>query len=233
MLGGRTWYGEPLKGDSNSDGLGDGEEWNRDNDADGTPDLWDADNDNDDVPDASDLSPYSGRSATFSAATPLNLVLNSLQAGEPTYVEFQLRPTNTQHLWYAMNVLDWPQGDRQGQIQDSDGATLYDVCAAAALAAGRDPLSECSANPDANGDMKMFPMLEIRMTGAVTNLPSEQDLQMYGVYTRTLSTSGPVTAVYVPLQLITDPHGDGRVAFYAEDALPAGEHLGQRGSRSG
>ena len=63
--------------------------------------------------------------------------------------------------------------------------------------------------------MKMFPMLEIRMTGAVTNLPSEQDLQMYGVYTRTLSASGPVTAAYVPLQLITDPHGDGRVAFYA------------------
>jgi len=57
---GKMWYTDPLEMDTNSDGLGDGQEWNTgraegdtppDTDGDGTPDLFDRDNDGDGVPD--------------------------------------------------------------------------------------------------------------------------------------------------------------------------------------
>ncbi|RLC61374.1 MAG: hypothetical protein DRI48_10840, partial [Chloroflexi bacterium] len=64
---GKMWYTDPLEMDTNSDGLGDGQEWNTgraegdtppDTNGDGTPDLFDRDNDGDGVPDNLDLSPY-------------------------------------------------------------------------------------------------------------------------------------------------------------------------------
>jgi hypothetical protein len=126
---GRTWYGDPLQIDTNRDGVGDQLEWQRDEnndgkpddtDSDGVPDLFDNDNDGDDVPDDLDVSPYTNSTTVYSATNPLELTLDNLQADKLTYVEFQLRPTNPNHLWYAFNVLDWPGNDRQGTMQDDD-----------------------------------------------------------------------------------------------------------------
>ena len=114
---GTTWYTDPQELDSNGDGIGDGQEWTlrasggipADSDNNQVPDLFDDDNDGDGVPDDVDLSPYTGDPTVFNKDNPFSLVLNELNPGKLTYVEFQLRPTNPDHIWYAYNVLDWPE----------------------------------------------------------------------------------------------------------------------------
>ncbi len=134
----QTWYLDPLNHDTNYDGNLDGKEWHLDadgsktpddTDGDGTPDLWDDDNDGDGVRDSLDLSPYANTkgSAPYSGSQPFELAIDNLTADELVRVEFQFRPTDANHLWYSQSVLDWPDNDHQGQIQDSDGATFYDV----------------------------------------------------------------------------------------------------------
>ncbi len=51
-------------------------------------------------------------------STPL-LLKRSLTANVPVIVDFQLRPSDTTHLAYAFNVLDWPHDDK-AQIEDID-----------------------------------------------------------------------------------------------------------------
>ncbi len=215
----KMWYSDPLALDSNDDGLGDGQEWDTgraegeippDADDDGTPNLFDRDNDGDGVPDNLDLSPYYKGDTIFTEDDPFLLIVDDLQPGMPTFVEFQLRPTNPDHLWYALNVLDWPQGDLQGQIQDQDGATFYDVD------------NDTDRNPNDNGDVKLVPMLEIKITGEPSNLPSEDDLEPYGVFVVDLNDDDE--AVYVPLQLVVERTGDEQVAFAGKMRyLPAAE----------
>ena len=206
---GKMWYTDPLEIDTNSDGLGDGSEWNTgraegevppDMDGDGTPDLFDRDNDGDGVPDKLDLSPYYAGDTTYTAGAPFQLVLDNLTEGTPTFAEFQLRPTNPDHLWYAFNVLDWPQGDLQGQIQDQDGATFYDLD------------TSTDRSPNDNGDMKLIPMLEIKISGEPDNLSSQDDLEPYGIIVQNLNDDGD-KAAYIPLTLVVDSPGDERVAF--------------------
>ena len=43
----------------------------------------------------------------------MKLTLNNLQAGKATFVDFQMRPQTASHLWFAFNVLDWPQDSRR------------------------------------------------------------------------------------------------------------------------
>ena len=73
-------------------------------------------------------------------------------------VDLQMRPVNPTHLAYAMNVLDWPAGDVDGQIQHKADTTFAD---------SNNPDIE---NPDddagSHGDMRLVPLLEIVMTGA-------------------------------------------------------------------
>ncbi len=210
--GGRQWYTDPLEADTNGDGAGDGVQWDAngdgvidDTDADDTPDVFDDDDDGDGVPDKLDLSPnaHSAITATFTLANPFSLILENLTPGRPTYVEFQVRPTNPDHLWYAYNVLDWPT-DRQGQMQDGDGATFWDLH------------PDAPRSPNENGDLKLVPMLEIRINGSPTNLPPQSELNHYGVSVVNLNADGSAKVVYVPLQLTTESQGGARVAFYAK-----------------
>ncbi len=207
----QTWYSNPNDADSNRDGIADGKEWhldaNNDNlpddtDGDGTPDLWDLDNDGDGVPDNLDLSPYytSKGSQTFSGSHPFQLIVDDLSTGEIAKVEFQLTPTDADHLWYAMNVFDWPDNDQQGQIQDADGKTFFDL----------DP--SLARSPNDNGDMRLIPMLEIEITGAPDNLPSTDLLHQFGIAVQ--KTSANTQVAYVPAQLVTDTTGEKNVAFY-------------------
>jgi hypothetical protein len=131
----------------------------------------------------------------------------------PTYVEFQVRPVNPDHLGYAFSVLDWPTGDVQGQIMDVDGKTFKDI----------NPDSD--SPQDAFGDVKLVPMLEIEIDGEPTNLPDAATLEGYGVSIRNITSDGSKKAAYLPLQVISDA-GDNRVALYAKMfycLLPAGE----------
>lgn len=210
---GKHWFSDPLKLDSNLDGRSDTAEWNLDRnsdtlpddtDSDGTPDLFDADDDNDGVPDRKDLAPMVARTA-FSQNAAFKLSIEHLTPNTPVFVDFQLRPSNPDHLWFAQNVLDWP-ADKQAQLQDADGATWGDI----ARAAGR------AADPAENyGDMKLVPMLELRFSAANGNLPPAADLAAYNVSVSRMDAAGSQLVAYVPLTIQTDEQTGARVAFQA------------------
>ncbi len=148
---------------------------------------------------------------------PLGLTIADIPIGAVTYLDLQLRPKDAQHLWYAYNVLDWPSGDDKGQIQDLDGATLFDACVSRAHARGDDPAEACSLNPDANGDIKLVPMLEMNlwvpMREALDLLPSLDVLSAYGISLQETGDQWNNAAVYIPVHLVTDPNSGERVAF--------------------
>jgi hypothetical protein len=113
----RRWFANPLEADSNNDGLADALEWDNNDDcrADETdtdllPDFFDADNDNDGVPDSKDSAPFTvaTRPGGFTESTPFQLRLQNWGVGKPTFVDFQLRPQQANHLWFALNMPDWP-----------------------------------------------------------------------------------------------------------------------------
>lgn len=156
---------------------------------------------------------------TWSEAS-LMLGLEGLSDNLLTYMDLQIRPVNPQHLWYAYNVLDWPL-DAMGQIQDYDRKTFFDICVQQALAAGEDPTAKCQPNPNANGDTKMVPMVEIRFGTTLTTtmliLPPKATLDGYGISVQDLGDG--TAAAYLPLQLVTDQTTGERVAFSTR--LPA------------
>jgi hypothetical protein len=217
---------DPLKSSSLNDGVLDGLKCPAmaanaacpDADGDGTVDVFDRDLDGDGVPNALDLSPQD-RSALnqFNETQPMDLVIKGLTAGKPTFVEFQLRPRDPNRLWYAFNVLSWMDGDTQGNIQRDDTfravannpqsriKTFFDDCV-------RRGLANCQQSPDDNGDIKLVPMLEIQLGDINSNRrlpPADQLAEAGGIL-----ASGNVA--YVPLQLVTDPDTQNRVAFYAK-----------------
>lgn len=119
---------DPLKPDSNGDGIPDNIELKdvaSDVDLDGLPNWWDSDNDGDGVNDDLDLSPFS-RSITDSS-----FHFDVTKNGNPSYINFQLRPDNPDHLRLPMQTWDWPE-DWEGQMKQKDGS-LEDVEIAPAL----------------------------------------------------------------------------------------------------
>ncbi len=223
-FGGQTWYTDPSVTDSNGDSLVDLLEWGvnpdgspratpLDSDGDATPDLFDTDNDNDAVPDGKDLAPFAKGAAVYNDAAPLALQLNNLTANVPTFVEFQLRPQDPKQLWFAYNVLDWPQ-DSLAQIRDVDNKTYADV----AQAQGRTPDPS-----EANGDVKVIPMLEIRMPSNGANLPPQSDLSPFNISVNNFTADGQTKVAYVPLSMVTDDKTGERVGFSAQMRyLPTG-----------
>ncbi|AFV25350.1 ricin B lectin [Methanolobus psychrophilus R15] len=108
----------PLEPDSNNDGLADYYEVtgvHPDVDGDGIPNAWDLDNDNDGVIDALDLSPFSR--SVFSDSFEFNITTN----GNPTYLNFQIRPENPEHLDLLSQSWDWPD-DAHGTMKDLDSS---------------------------------------------------------------------------------------------------------------
>ncbi len=226
----QTWYLDPLNSDSNGDGLTDGAECtfqgttfdscgDRDNDQ--IPDVWDDDNDGDGVPDLVDLDPFTSTAALDN--NTLNFKLAHLTLHKPTFVDFQLRPQNPDHLWYTLNVLDWPSDDREGQVRRVYDNTLADF------------------NPDDtsakshNGDMRLIPMLQIEIqynstpdhTGNLPRRPNAPEIipttpvtawldttltDDYSVSVKKKNDNGDLLA-YVPLTLVEDNIGGGPVAF--------------------
>lgn len=170
------WYSDPNSVDTNMDGLPDNMEcWtdntfafiknslpsnmpcDRDSDGDGVPDMFDEDNDNDGVDDIRDLSPFNVSFDTYDNGRPFFLQVNGLTPNEPLFVDIQLAPTSRNQVGYARNVLDWPSGDTQGQVQRSTDSTFADFMSA----------EQRQADPSAaNGDMRLVPLVEIKIPAA-------------------------------------------------------------------
>jgi len=241
----KMWYLNPSENDTNKDGILDGDEcavWSPssgsynasgicpDTDSDGMPDAFDDDNDGDGVHDMVDLSPGTRGSQTFSSATPMQLSIANLETNRPVLVELQIRPTNTNHIQYQGNVLDWPSGDTDGQIQHkgtSTFATTTDITARS---------NDIRAD---NGDIRLIPMLEVAIpysSGHYANLPVKAAYQgtnrslntpladwldssktsPYGMTVRQNdSTSGDLT-VLVPLSTVSNETNGADVAFAAQ-----------------
>jgi hypothetical protein len=225
--GGKQWYGNPRRGDSNNDGVVDGQEWdltNLDRDGDNIPDLYDFDDDGDGVPDKVDISRLvaskadNGTPITFSQANPLQLTVDGLNGGSYSFVDLQLRPTNPDRLWYAFNVLNWPK-DEKGNVQDWDGMTFFDYCK-------RTGGSDCAMSPDDNGDIKLVPMLEVALPD-LSSLPRQANgaldktlLQNYGIVIQPAGDGSYLA--YVPLTLVEDPSTGSKVAFQGQLVYQAG-----------
>jgi hypothetical protein len=222
---GQDWYLDPREMDTNGDTLPDTLECTvsggtldcPDTDGDGTPDAFDDDNDGDGIPDELDLSPFKKYSTLFTQNAPLELTVDGLEEGTITYVEFQMQPDNPDHLWYAFNVLDWPE-DTLGQIQEhesgADAATFYSLCVEG-LDPGVNAADACDMARDSNGDVKFVPMLEIVLPDD-SHVPDEETLEKYGILVQPISSSGSEQVAYMPLTLITDPNGERHVAFYGK-----------------
>lgn len=233
----QQWYLDPLAADSNSDGVLDVGEcaYNTgtatltcpDTDNDGDPDVFDDDNDGDGVRDSVDLS------TNFAAGNPtmgltddvFRYDLTGFGANLPMYVDFQLRPTDPDHLWYTLNVLDWPSNDQDGQVQRVHDTTFYDQITNTTTADSSPQLKD--------GDLRLLPMLEIEIpfqAGHYGNLPVKPGAppitptmpitawldtaatEAFGISVRHKDMSGTL-AVYVPLILIEEDKDQGPVAF--------------------
>lgn len=235
---GRKWYLDPFKPDSNLDGVLDGIECPefqnvsagkatpvapnlqcRETVA-GTPDVWSADNDGDGVPDAVDLSPetYGGSLSTGIPGKTFDLNFSTVTKGKPLLVDIQLRPVNKDHLNLSRAVLDWPGGDREGQIQ-----RVLDR-----------PFG--SSGSAANGDVRVIPMLEIEIPfhdGSYGALPVKPGFTGTVSYTAPITTwldtgkldafgiavkwkdAGNTLVAYVPVNSVTDRLSTNPVAFSA------------------
>ena len=241
---GQTWYLDPLESDTNSDGLTDtqecyvwaasGDEFDEtavcpDTDNDGTPDYWDDDNDGDGVADATDLDPFSKGAETYTNDNPLKLSVAGLQTDNPVFVELQFRPTELDHLTYSGLILDWPTGDYEGQIQRGLDTTF---------ATTTDPDAQSNDDNAANGDIKIYPILEITIPysdGHYGNLPvlgtapstrdlndtitdwlDETELDPYSISVSDVDETSGNLSVYVPLSTVEGAEGDSTVAFGAQ-----------------
>ena|GEM_PF-966654 len=89
--------------------------WSSDIDGDGFPNAWDRDNDGDGVSDELDISPYTRSSVNA------DLQFHVQTTGHPTYMDFQLRPKNPEHLMLPVQSWAWPSDDR-GQVMDTDNS---------------------------------------------------------------------------------------------------------------
>ena len=180
------WYLDPNSSDTNQDGrldsvecpqlldgVQDGNGVCDDNDNDGILDVFDRDDDGDGLADRIDLYPDGvvGRNglqtsgtglAYFDGSHPFNFKVEALQTGQPVFVDFQIVPKEREHLTYALNVLDWPSTDLDGQVQHVKNTTFASTMSA----------DQVQATPSAaNGDMRLIPLLEIAMGGNRVPLP--------------------------------------------------------------
>ncbi|MCB0189165.1 MAG: thrombospondin type 3 repeat-containing protein, partial [Caldilineaceae bacterium] len=161
-----TWYLDPLKVDTNRDGLPDNQECPQrinvdsnnnlladaimacpDADGDGVPDVYDFDNDGDQVPDRVDTSPNYTGAATTQAQSDLTLTFADYTADLPLNVTLEVRPPDESQLYLANNVYDWPSLDTEGQVTRVFTNTLADF--------------GYTHNQAQNGDVIVTPELEI------------------------------------------------------------------------
>ena len=67
-----------------------------------------------------------------------------------------------------------------------------------------------------NGDMKLIPMLEIRMADGGAKLPPQNELTPFSISVNNFTSDGSTKVAYVPLTVVTDEQTGERVAFSAQ-----------------
>ncbi len=160
------WWTDPTSKDTDKDGVLDGLECPervapissrvcRDTDGDKIPDVFDTDDDGDGVPTVVDVSAYAVDTSVYSQSNPFKMTVSDL-ASDEIFVTYQLMPSNPEHLTFSMNVLDWPSGDTDAQIMRISETTFKDQL----------PPDKAAGDPKADkGDMRLIPMLEVKLTG--------------------------------------------------------------------
>lgn len=192
-VNGQQWYSDPLKADSNEDGIADNLEWaytdtslgraaHADLDGDGIPNVWDDDDDGDGVPDALDLSPFS----MTDSASVVSLSTQGSGFNGYQFIEVQLQPTDPNHLRYSTTALDWPP-DEQGNIQDLD---------------------------DSLEDLRLIPFLRV-----TTNIKPAEELA--GEYGYVATESEGVVSLLAPLMPVEE--NGAIHAFYGKVAYAPGQ----------
>lgn len=110
---------DPLKADSNDDGYSDYYEVTEvispDADNDGLFNAWDPDNDNDGVGDKLDISTF------YRSISSDEFAFDIQTDGNPLFIEFQLRPSNPEHLKLVSQYWDWKYDD-MGLMKDLDNS---------------------------------------------------------------------------------------------------------------
>ena len=171
------WWTDPNSKDTDKDGILDGVEcpervppkpydptWSpgicRDTDQDKNPNVFDQDDDDDGVPSIVDASPSGYDTQVYSQANPFKMTVSNLETDD-IFIDYQLKPTNPEHLTYSMNVLDWPSGDTDGQIMRISETTFMDQLA---------PEKRAGDSKADKGDLRLIPMLEIRLTDSTLPL---------------------------------------------------------------
>ena len=240
---GEQWYLDPVSDDTNNDGLTDGLEcfeWSSSNDeqdisavcpdtdGNGVPDLFDVDNDGDGLTDRDDFDPNTA-GATYNADTPLELTIDGLQVDQPVVVDLQIRPEDTDLLTYNGLILDWPEGDYEGQYTRGLTTTFATTSVEDAYSDEADAIY---------GDLRIMPVMEVTMPytdGHYANLPVNDsymgidrtlgvtisqwldtaDFDAYGITVSDKDeTSGDVVA-YLPLSTVYSEEGNTPVSFEA------------------
>lgn len=241
-LNGKTWYLDPLNPDTNGDEIQDSQECIEaidvdispsgegtktapkgngicaDTDGDSTPDFADNDNDDDGVQDWMDRQPDSrfGDRQNGVPNSTFAFAVDHYSQDKPLRIALELRPTTPQHLWYSMNVLDWPSGDYEGQIRRVHDTELGTTGAAA------------------NGNMQLVPMVEITLPAAeashLPTLPGKApiagdnqrlaewlDMAVLERYQMAVAWTQDKQSlqVYLPATLMRDKHGNAPVNFVA------------------
>ncbi|MBI2863695.1 MAG: thrombospondin type 3 repeat-containing protein [Chloroflexi bacterium] len=193
-----------------------------DTNRDGTPDIWDRDSDGDGVPDTVDV----GATAVITGlvGSAFSLSLQNFTPRKPIIIQLQYRPMETKHLWYTLNVLDWPSGEG-GQVTRKLNTRFGDI----ANRQGKTPGAR-----DFNGDTRLVPMLEMEIPfdaasysalpvkpgysgtiSATTPLEAwldETKLLEYGIAVKRKDNNGNLLA-YLPANLVRDPATNSPVAF--------------------
>ncbi|MBV7333696.1 hypothetical protein KFU94_36775 [Chloroflexi bacterium TSY] len=238
-VGGQTWYLDPLKPDTNQDGLLDISEcpgrhdvvWDSnqgkyildnsgtnacpDTDGDSVPDFYDHDNDGDGVPDSVDSSPNGVK--VLGSNSSFELKLENASTDRGALVEFQIRPKDQEHLWWVNNVLNWPSQDDDGQIRRMTSDTMGDGDGDMILS----PVLEIEIPWDANNRDRHLPTQagvvssQIDKTTPLTNWLDITKLEDdYGI-SASLDDSDGTIRLYVPVVQVLDPVGGAPVAFSA------------------
>ena len=118
-------------------------------------------------------------------------------------------------LNFSIERIEAPTEHSRGRgILEVDGKTFADLAAAQGRTAGLN---------ESFGDMKLVPMLEIRLPAVGANLPPQSALTPYNISVQNLVADGSQKVAYIPLSIVTDEQSGQRVAFTARmNYLPTG-----------
>ena len=150
------------------------------------------------MPNTIDLSPFKAGSATFSGSAPLALTINGLAANAPTYVEFQVRPTNPARLRGDIT-------DRDSLVRGMEGCSQVYHLAAYAKNWARDP--------------RTFDEMNIQGMRNVFDAAARQGVQRV-VWTSTMLTFGPTPRGGRPQSMVAKTSPPDRPAPVTRNRRP-------------